>query len=241
SSLMGGANGTGFIDVRDISIPAMQSGVFLRYKVRVLSTSELIAKGVSPSAINGLPVENQGSLSAPFLPMSLVSDDPATMASNDPTVFTLSTGVDFTGADTNKMAVDVNGGLLIPGDTIEFTLTFTNNGSQSGTVNISDDIPPFLTNVVITTPRPEVVFAPPPAGANGTGRLVVSSLVVASGASTQIRFTAVVDSAAPDGASIQNIANMSIVEDAAQNRPLPTTPLEVFNRPLFDTTTKTVV
>ena len=56
-----------FIDVRDIDIPANQAGVFIRYKVQILTTAELIAKGVDPSDINGLDVINQGVVDAAFI------------------------------------------------------------------------------------------------------------------------------------------------------------------------------
>lgn len=240
SSLNGGPNGTGRISITDINIPAFQEGIFVRYKVRILSTAELVAKGVSPSAINGLAVSNQGVLSAAFLPSPLATDDPNAPGRADPTVFTLSTGVNFTGPTTRKEAVDVNGGQLLPGDTVRFTLVFANEGSEAGTLNVTDDIPAFVENVAILDPRPEIIFGPPPAGSNGTGRLVISSLVVNPGETITVRFEGTVSSAAPNNFALQNVANMSVVEDPAQNRNLTSPTLNVVNAPLFDTATKTV-
>ncbi|MDX9720244.1 MAG: hypothetical protein RBU37_05835, partial [Myxococcota bacterium] len=212
-SLNGGANGTGFIDLRDIVIASSASGVYVRYKVRVLSTAELIAKGVPASAINGLEISNQGSVTAPFLPSPLLTDDPAAAGATNPTVFELSTGVNFTTNNTRKTATDLNGGQLVPGDTIEFTIQIRNEGSQNGTVGFVDEIPAFLENVVIETPLPELSLVPPPAGANNTGRLILSNLIVNAGATATIRFRATVSSSAPNGAAISNTAQLTVVED----------------------------
>ena len=124
--------------------------------------------------------------------------------------------VDFTGGSTSKSAVDLDGGALLPGDVIEFTLTFANNGSELGTVSLVDDIPAFLNNVTVATPLPEVAFAPPPAGTNGNGRLTVSNLQVPAGSSVQVVFTATVDGAAPDGATIQNVGALSVQRTRAR-------------------------
>ncbi|OIP28771.1 MAG: hypothetical protein AUK47_29115 [Deltaproteobacteria bacterium CG2_30_63_29] len=241
SSLTGGSNGTGYIEVNDISIGDNQTGVYLRYKVRILTSAEIVAKGVDPANVNGLSITNQGSVNAAFLPGAKVTDDPALPGANDPTTFQLRTGVDFTGATTNKAAVDVNGGLLQPGDVIEFTLTFRNNGAESGTINILDNIPAFIESVSVVTPRPEVAFVPPTAGANGTGLLIVSNLIVGPAAQVVVRFRGTVAAAAPNGTTITNVAQMSVTEDPGQNRNLSTTPLTVSNAPDLSNTTKTVV
>ncbi len=241
SSLNGGANGTGYIEVRGITISAQQPGIYLRYKVRILSTAELIAKGVAPENINGLAVSNQGRLEAPFLPAPLLTDDPTRPGPANRTVFVIRTGVDFSGVETRKEAVDSNGGQLLPGDTIAFAIVLTNKGTQPGTLNLVDDIPAWLENVTLQTAHPALSFLPAPAGANGTGRLLVSNLILPGGASLTIQFSAQVAAAAPDGTVIVNVAPLTVAEDPGQNRSLQSPPLTVFNRPSLAASTKTVV
>jgi uncharacterized repeat protein (TIGR01451 family) len=241
SSLTGGPNGTGRIDVQNITIPPFEAGVFVRYKARILTVPELLTKGVDPADINGLVIPNQGTLSATFLAASLPTDDPSRPGATDATLITLRTGVDFLGANTRKEAIDNNGAPLVPGDTITYRISLNNRGTQTGTVNLTDDVPPFLTNVTLTSPRPEVSLLPSPQGANGTGRLLVNNLSVAAGQTVTIEFTARVAAAAPTGTVLVNSAPMTVAQDPSQNRTLVSPGLEIFNEPVLNTSTKTVV
>ena len=240
SEFNGGANGTGYVDIRGISIPAAQDGIYLRYKVQILSIPELLAKGVAPDEINGLIVENQGTISASFLSTPLRTDDPSRPGFLDSTRFTLVTGLDFMGSDTLKTAVDHDGGELLPGDQVDFTITLSNRGSEAGTVSLVDDIPPFITGAVLSSGPAGSSLTPAPAGLYGQGQLVLPATTVGPGESVELQFFGFVDPATPDGTLITNSAELNVVEDPSQSRALVSAPLVVFNRPVL-TTTKTVV
>ena len=99
SSLDGGANGTGEVRIEDIALPSGVSVSTLSYTVRIKSVAELLEVGVEPGAVDGLLVRNQGRLEAAFLADPLLTDDPSTAASPDPTDLFLESAIDLQPAD----------------------------------------------------------------------------------------------------------------------------------------------
>jgi uncharacterized repeat protein (TIGR01451 family) len=168
----------------------------------------------------------------------LLTDDPATAAAQDQTCLTL-TYAPLLGSST-KTVVDDDGGLLDPGDTLTYTITLANSGNRAGTISLVDDLPPAVESFTLLTPVAGTTFTPPPAGANGTGRLDVSGLLLTAGASVQIRFRVAVKADAADGTVIQNAAALSVAERPEENRTLSSAALTVFARPDLTSFTKAV-
>ena len=237
----GGINGTGRIDIRDIVIPANQPGVFLSYTVQIDSAEELIAAGVAPEAIDGLTIVNQGRVSAAFLPAQLLTDDPTTPPTPDPTVFRLTSSVNFRNASTFKRVVDVNGGALVPGDRLRYTISLRNSGNRAAAINLVDDLPPSVQDFTLETPLPQANFTAPPAGANNTGRFTVTNLDVAPRTTVELRFTVVVAADAPNGTRITNTAALTVPAATSQNQSLTSETLTVTSGPSFEQATKEVL
>jgi uncharacterized repeat protein (TIGR01451 family) len=238
SSLTGGANGTGRVDVSDITIPANLDSVNVTILAQVDSEAEFIASGVAPGAIDGRTICNQGRLRAPFLSADLLTDDPDDGGATDRTCFTLvyrpalSTSV--------KTGSDLNGGRLEPRDRLRYTLTLNNTGNREATLDITDNLPPFVRNFAISGSVPGSSFSAPPAGSNNTGLLTVSALSVPAGGSRTISFDVELADTATDGAAIQNCASFTVAERASENRTICSTSLAVFARPDLSSASKTV-
>lgn len=100
---------------------------------------------IRPGTPNGAVISNQATLrvdvTAPVL-----SDDPLTPAPNDPTRFTVVSIADLAGSP--KAVQDVNGGQVLPGDDLVYTIKVTNAGTDvAHGVQLVDPIPGSATLV----------------------------------------------------------------------------------------------
>lgn len=239
STTTGGANGTGRVDVRNISIPGNGSTrIFI--DVQVFSESEFVAAGIAVNQIDGQIISNQGEARVPQLSFSAKTDDPNTPAADDPTNVTVSYRPDFTGSA--KTVRDNNGGLAEPGDTLTYTVTLTNKGTRSTTVRWEDSMPPAVDNYAqVSIPTGSSAnFSAAPAGGNNTGLLTVSNISLAAGATATITFTVRISQTATNGQQITNIGTVVDEKDANRKLTLSSPTLVVVSGPLLDTSTKTV-
>jgi uncharacterized repeat protein (TIGR01451 family) len=237
----GGGSGTGFLQVDQITIPANAPSVSVTFSARLFSEAEFNGAGVPSDQINGRQVCNQGAVSASFLPAPLSTDDPTTAATPDPTCVRLLFAPHLGGAKSSSPA----SGEVVPGQRIDYTVDLSNSGNRNQTLTLTDDLPPAVTGFAIdqtptsTTPV-STVFQPPPAGAHGTGRLVLSNLTMVPGAQTQLRFHVLVDPNAADATVIQNAVAVTVAEDPTQNTTFTSGALTVRARPDLSTMTKSV-
>lgn len=241
SVLTGGTDGTGLVDVREITIPRGTLTASISFTVRVKNVAEFAADGVDAAAIDGLRVSNQGALDAEFLTTALLTDDPSTATATDPTVFTLSSAVNLRNTSTFKRAEDLNGGTLQPGDEIRFTISLRNSGNQAASVNIGDDLPAFLEGAVLDSAPTGVVLRPAPAGASGTGRVEGTSITIGARTTSTIIVRARVRADAPNGQRIANIAQLRVPDFPDQDQDLAAEVLTVVAAADFASATKTVV
>ena len=80
----------------------------------------------------------------------MTSDDPSTATANDPTKFVITSQSILA---MTKTFVDDNGGALLPGDTVTYTLTVNNtlgSAASSGTITVTDTVPGNLS--IVGTP-----------------------------------------------------------------------------------------
>lgn len=136
----------------------------------------------------------------------------------------------FDATSFTKTVTDVNGGVVAPGDLLEYTITATNNGTDAATqTTVRDTLPSNVTFVagsmsVATGPNAGVktdasaddqmdwqapirtVVARLGTGANGVG-----GGTLAIGASTSVRFRVRVNAPAPTGTLVSNQAAISCV------------------------------
>ena len=244
SSTNGGQHGRGFIKVSDITIPAGVSSVNVVFTVRIDSESELIASGVPAANIDGLQLCNQGEVSALFLTAALSTDDPAAAGSANPTCLTLTYAPKL--GTSLKSVLDVNGGKLEPGDTLRYTVTFTNTGNREATLDVQDDLPPNVTGFAWVQQLPGATFTPG-GGANGTGRISIAGLKVQPEkagpppeAQTMV-FEVTVAPGAPNGAAIQNCASFDVAEKPSEGKTICSASLSVYATPDLEDAQKTVL
>jgi uncharacterized repeat protein (TIGR01451 family) len=236
----GGANGTGFLQLDNVSIPASTPQVSVTFSAHVFTEAEFNAASVASGAINGKSICNQGSESAKFLPSPLLTDDPATSAASDPTCVKLLFAPVLGGSKVGAPA----SGQVQPGQRVDYTINLANTGNRNETLTLTDDLPLGVTGLVVDTPPISSTpiaqtISPPPAGANKTGQLVLSNVTVVPGASTQLKFHVTIDPAAADGTVVQNTVAVVVAEDATQNTTFKSGAVTVFARPVL-AMTKTV-
>lgn len=112
---------------------------------------------------------------------------------------------------STKTVVDTNGGNLLPGDTLRYTVTINNQGGVAASnVTVRDDVPANIASFSI--------FSQPggstnnstnaPTGANGTGLVKIDGIAVAAGGSATVVFDAVTSGTTPTGTNIDNSAQV---------------------------------
>lgn len=115
---------------------------------------------------------------------------------NDPVIVTVP---DFSAS--SKTATDSNGGNLLPGDLVEYSIVINDNTNTPRSVNLTDTVTGLLTNVTVTD------------AAGGTNlssgnNIDVQGIPLVAGTTSTLTFTANVVASAIDGAVISNTANL---------------------------------
>ncbi|MCD8522025.1 MAG: DUF11 domain-containing protein [Saccharospirillaceae bacterium] len=128
-----------------------------------------------------------------------------------------------------KRVIDLNGGLVRPGDTLRFEIEMTNSGIA--TVNnlaLTDHIPSLISSFQVSgiPAGAQLTTQPAPAGDFGRGVVSLSALTIPAGESRTLTIDAVLSSGAQDGASFTNTA---ILSGAALNIPLTSSVITVNN------------
>ncbi|MCA9527008.1 MAG: DUF11 domain-containing protein, partial [Myxococcales bacterium] len=209
-----------------MTIPA-SSTARVTILARIHDTPQLLADGIERGALNGFPVSNQAVVTVAG--EQRPSDDPDTGAANDPTIFRLTAGVDITGPGTRKAGVDVNGGLLEPGDRIRYTLAIQNTGASATDVFVNDPWPGGTGDCVIEAGGEDLVCA---------GGRLQGLLRVAAGATVRVTFTLAVAADAANGLRITNVANVRSTDDPTQQTDVRSAALQVTAAPILGTSTK---
>ncbi len=109
---------------------------------------------------------------------------------------------------STKGVSDLNGGDATPGDTLRYTILLQNTANvDATTVSVTDDLPVGVTALnVISTPVGSADNSTPTGGANGSGFLDISDIVVPANGSTSIVFDVLIDASAVAGDVISNVA-----------------------------------
>ncbi|MCB9642977.1 MAG: DUF11 domain-containing protein [Myxococcales bacterium] len=239
SSATGGTNGTGLIDIRNITIPANFTAE-IRYTVTVFTEAEFNTAGIAIDKIHGTRLSNQGEARQSLAGITLKTDDPNTPPRNDPTVVIINYKPDF--SSSTKTVTDDNGGRPEPSDVLTYTVTLRNTGSRNTTVRWEDNLPKGVTNYQqVTMPAgSQPQFQAAPAGANQTGLLTVRNIALNVGATAQIVFRVTID---PNIANGETIANVGDVIDEKDNsrQTLSSQSLTVIAGPELSRSTKAVV
>ena len=130
-----------------------------------------------------------------------------------------------------KTVLDLNGGQVLPGDTLRYTMNITNSSNFNATaVTLTDPMPALISSFsVFSLPAGAINNSQPaPAGDNGAGEVLISNLTIPSGATVTVIVDAVISAGAQDG---ENITNVATVGNPAVNYPL-TSPTVTINNAL---------
>jgi large repetitive protein len=148
TSMIGGLKGTGFVSVRGLNIAAqglvdpltgVTDTVVIEYDVTLV-----------PVINNGIQVRNQASIGGTTLPAQL-SDDPLLAGATDPTITTITSAPSLR---VHKTVQDLTGDPLVvqPGDTLRYTITINNTGTENAkSVSLRDLLPENTTYVAQST------------------------------------------------------------------------------------------
>src|SRR6266516_3217388 len=117
----GGTNGTGVIDIRNLSLP-VNSEVLIQFDITL-----------KPAIANGTVVTNQSTLRLSDGTTLMLSDDPNVSGTADPTRVTIAATSAFRVQKISTYLRDPN--VLLAGDTMRYTIT-VKNISNAGAVNV---------------------------------------------------------------------------------------------------------
>ncbi len=188
---------------------------------------------------NGTMISNQAAINASNLPAPVVTDNPATPAVDDATVVKVRSAPNL--STSTKTVVDPNGGEVVPGDTLQYTITLRNTGDA------------VATNVVVTDvidANLENIFALDGGVFNAATRTItwnLSQVALSPGGDVTLRFNARVVSPLSDATVIDNQATINVpgvgafpTDDPSTPAPDDPTRVIVVSKPDLSTTTKGV-
>ena len=189
SANTGGNNGTGYLDIQNISLPAN-------------GTAEIIFEvTVNQTALRGASLQNQATI---------------TYNSNNWVVDTGDiTVVEPDLSPSTIVLSDSDGGLLEAGNVIDVIITLKEKEALDiSNLQVTGDIPAFISQFqVINTPNNVDDNSSSTGGSNGTGYLDISEIVFASGETPTITLRLTIDPSTPAG----TIINMSSLLDLGSN------------------------
>ena len=229
----GGAAGTGLLDIRNLSIGGLGESVLVEFEVQL-----------APVIANDTFVYNQSEFLDNGLSIALSDDpnvngaaDPNVDGDEDPTQIQIQSAPYF---DVDKISSYITGNpsVLLAGETLRYTITVQNIGTDNATsVEIVDLVPANTTYVAGSTTLNGAAIA----DANGGGSPLIGGIPVNAPQDTTpgvmnagiadnvatIVFDVVVYPDAPDGTIISNQAFVSAVDQGIADIPSddPRTPL----------------
>ena len=221
----GGAAGTGMLDIRNLSIGGLGESVLVEFEVQL-----------APVIANDTFVYNQSQLLDNGLSIALSDDpnvngaaDPLVADDDDPTQILIQSAPYF---DVDKIStyVDGNPAVLLAGETLRYTITVQNVGTDHATgVTIVDQVPANTTYVAGSTMLNGAAVADAAGGASPLidGILVNAPEDTTPGAmnagvadnTATIIFDVLVYPDAPDGTIISNQAFVSAVDQGIADVP----------------------
>lgn len=198
----GGANGTGFFDLTNLTVPA-NFQLQILWQATAFTAAQFQAVGITAAQIDGkqLPEQAQEIVGA----ATNLSDDPSTSASTDPTTVVMKFGTrpDFSGFIKSLAGSESRS----PGDTLVYTLTVPNDGTaNANNVRLDDTVDSRLTFVsAVATNGGNVSF--------GNGSLFVSwPNPLAPGATDSVTLTVKLPASIANGTQVSNQAYASSSE-----------------------------
>ncbi len=110
---------------------------------------------------------------------------------------------------STKSVVDVNGGLVEPGDTLRYTITLKNSSNFNATnLSLTDNMPALISSyTLVTIPAGSINnSAIAPAGSNSSGLVQIDNISISAASSVTVLIEAILSSGAQNGNSVTNTA-----------------------------------
>ncbi len=147
TSAVGGASGTGLLDIRNLSIGGLGEVVLVEYEV-----------AIAPVLADGSYVDNQADLITGGVPIALSDDpningpaDPDVAGDEDPTRVGITSAPYF---DVDKVSAYLDGdpNALLAGERLRYTITVKNTGTDDATdARLQDALPAYTTYIAGST------------------------------------------------------------------------------------------
>ena len=219
----GGAAGSGLLDVRDLSIGGLGESLLIVFEVQL-----------APVIANGSVVLNQSAATFLGYPVALSDDpningaaDPNVAGDEDPTEILIQSAPSFI-VEKISTYVDGDPNVLLAGETLRYTITVQNVGTDNATgVSIVDQVPANTVYVADSTTL-NGVAVPDAAGAPLIDGILLNApqdatpgvlnTAVANNVAT-IVFDVIVNADVPDGTVISNQAFVSAVDYGIADQP----------------------
>lgn len=198
----GGANGTGYLNIQNIYVPAD-------------GTAEVIFEVyVDSNAPEGTSLQNQAEISYNGTDWIVDTGD-ITVVEPDlsPSTITLT---------------DNDGGLLEAGDVIDVTITLEDaNALETNDLQVTGDIPSFISQFqILSTPSGSADNSLSVGGSNGSGYLDISNIDFAAGETPSITLRLTIDPSTPEGTEIDMSNLLSL---GSKNWTINSNTLQVMN------------
>ena len=234
----GGAAGTGLLDIRGLSIGGLGEEVVVEFEVQL-----------APVIANDSIVLNQSQANSLGFPIAISDDpyvdgvaDPDVAGDENPTEILIQSAPEFVVQKISSY-LDGNPNVLLAGETLRYTITVQNTGTDNATgVYIDDQVPANTTYVADSTTLNGVVV-PDAAGSPLIGGIQINApedpMPGAMNAgvpdnTATIVFDVVVDPGVPDGTIISNQAFVSAVDQGLADLPSDDPRTDVPDDPTLD-------
>ncbi len=225
----GGAAGTGRLDVRGLALTGQGDSVEIVFEVQL-----------APVIANGTVVLNQSEATYSGNPIAVSDDpyvngaaDPGVDGDEDPTEILIESAPYF---DVDKISSYIDGdpAVLLAGETLRYTITVQNTGTDDATnVSMTDMVPANTAYVAGST---TLDGAPVADAANGSPLIdgIVLGDIAAGGPAVTVVFDVVVYPDVPDGTIISNQAFVSAVDQGIGDVPSDDPRTELVDDPTRD-------
>jgi uncharacterized repeat protein (TIGR01451 family)/fimbrial isopeptide formation D2 family protein len=225
----GGAAGTGFLDVRGLSLSGLGDSFEIVFEVQL-----------APVIANDTVVLNQSQATYGGNPVAVSDDpnvngvaDPAIDGDEDPTEILIQSAPYF---DIDKISTYIDGDptVLLAGETLRYTITVQNTGTENATnVTLADMVPANTTYVADSTTRNGNPVADGPNGSPLIDGITLGDVAVGAAAHSVV-FDVVVNPDVPDGTIISNQAFVSAVDHDLADLPSDDPRTDVLDDPTRD-------
>ncbi len=186
STVNGGVNSTGYLDIQNISLA-------------IGATEKIIIEvDIDPSAADGSSLQNQATITQ--------GTDTWLVDTGDITV------VEPDLSSSAKDALDINGGWLLPNETARYTITLDDAKDLDLTgLQITDHLPANISSFTVSNlPSGAQDFSVSNGGNNSTGYIDIRGITLDTGTTLDIYIDVTVDSDAPDQADLTNTATVTL-------------------------------